>query len=222
MSSIQPIKIWGQTGANPPKIIMIVKELGLPHTIIPVSFDDVKKPDFLKINPNGRLPAIHDPNTGLTLWESGAIIEYLIEKYDANGVLSYASGTDNAYLSKQWLYFQVSGQGPYYGQAAWFQKHHSEFVQSALNRYLDEIERVTSVLDGHLRAQKERYGGEPWLVGNRITYADVAFVTYQHFIPIMLSEELKPRNLARFTEVADWIARLVSRSAINGVLHPSS
>lgn len=72
---------------------------------------DVKKPEFLALNPNGRLPCIEDPNTGVKLWESGAIIEYLIEKYDQDHKISFEAGTNNHYLTKQWLYFQTTGQG---------------------------------------------------------------------------------------------------------------
>jgi glutathione S-transferase len=72
----------------------------------------------------------------------------------------------------------------------------------ALERYLKEIEQVTSVLDGHLKKQKERYGGKPWLVRDRVTYADISFVTYQYLVPsITLKEELKLYGLDKYTEV---------------------
>lgn len=61
---------------------------------------------------------IEDPNTGFTIWETGAIIEYLIDRYDVEDTLNYTSGSEK-YQLKQWLFFQVSGQGPYWGQAAW-------------------------------------------------------------------------------------------------------
>ncbi|KXH61187.1 hypothetical protein CSAL01_09628 [Colletotrichum salicis] len=69
----------------------------------------VKEEPYISINPNGRLPAIKDPNTGITLWESGAIVEYLVETYDDAGALSLTSQEDRLLL-KQWLHFQVSGQ----------------------------------------------------------------------------------------------------------------
>jgi glutathione S-transferase len=108
-SSIKPITIHGKHGPNPPKVRMVCEELGLPYELNDVQFADIKKPEFLKINPNGRMPAIYDPNTDLTLWESGAIIEYLVEKYDTENKLSFAQGSTDAYLAKQWLFFQVSG-----------------------------------------------------------------------------------------------------------------
>jgi glutathione S-transferase len=66
-SRIKPIKVWGKGGPNPPKVAIVLEELGLPYEIVAVPLTDVKKPDYLAINPNGRLPAIYDPNTDLTL-----------------------------------------------------------------------------------------------------------------------------------------------------------
>ena len=70
---------------------------------------DPKADSYTAINPNGRLPTIDDPNTGLVLWESGAIIEYLIDTYDKEGKLVVEDGNDK-WLLKQYLYFQMSGQ----------------------------------------------------------------------------------------------------------------
>lgn len=79
MSTIKPIKVWGKGGPNPPKVAILLEELGVPYEAIAVPLADVKKPEYLAVNPNGHLPSIYDPNTDLTLWESGAIVEYLIE-----------------------------------------------------------------------------------------------------------------------------------------------
>jgi glutathione S-transferase len=125
---------------------------------------DLKKDPYEKICVNGRVPAIEDPNTGITLWESGAIIEYLSETYDTNHSLSFASSLEK-YLVKQWLYFQVSGQGPYFGQAAWFAKFHSEQLESAKERYFDQVKRVFGVLDKALQG-KQYLVGDKWYVQN--------------------------------------------------------
>jgi len=75
-ATIKPLLLYGGVlGPNPGKVSFILHELAVPYTVVKVAFQDVKKPEYTAINPNGRLPAIHDPNTGLTLWESGAIIE---------------------------------------------------------------------------------------------------------------------------------------------------
>ena len=193
---------------------MLVEELGLPYELIDTQFPDLKKPDFLALNPNGRMPAIHDPNTDLTLWESGAIIEYLVEKYDTEHHLSFPAGSNEAQLARQWLYFQVSGQGPYYGQAMWFTKFHSEQLASAQDRYYREIERVTSVLNGHLQKQEKGADG-PWLVGGKFSYADLAFVPWQVTINIALQGKF---DLSPYTEVKGWLERLQARAAIKKVL----
>lgn len=122
--------------------------------------EDVKGEAFTKLNPNGRVPAIHDPNSGITLWESGAIIEYLIETYDKDGKLSYSTSPEK-YYQKQYLHFQTSGQGPYYGQYGWFTLYHPEKIPSAIERYKDQIWRVVSVLDKILE-------GREYLVGDKL------------------------------------------------------
>jgi glutathione S-transferase len=80
------------------------------------------------------MPAIYDPNRDLTLWESGAIIEYLIEVYDQDQKLSFPAGSKEAYLAKQWLYFQVSGQGPYFGQVSAFRDGRQKPAADAIPR----------------------------------------------------------------------------------------
>ena len=97
--------MYGKGGPNLPKVAIILDELNIPKEIDPVPFSDVKKPAYLAINPNGRLPAIYDPNTDLTLWESGAIVEYLVDKYDPEHKLSFPAGSSDAYHAKQWLFF---------------------------------------------------------------------------------------------------------------------
>jgi glutathione S-transferase len=77
---------------------------------------ELKTTEFEAINPNGKVPAIVDPNTEVTLWESGAIIQYLLENYDKDSSISFKSVPEK-YQVDQWLFFQASGQGPYFGQA---------------------------------------------------------------------------------------------------------
>lgn len=115
---------------------MVCAELDIPYEIgehkpvaistatnaIPehVEMSKVKEPEYVEVNPNGRLPSIEDPNNNnLRLWESGAILEYLVERYDKDNVLSFAQDTPEFWHSKQWLYYQVSGQGVPYGAAFW-------------------------------------------------------------------------------------------------------
>ncbi|KAJ5899714.1 hypothetical protein N7495_004458 [Penicillium taxi] len=88
---------------------------------------------------------IYDTNNNLTPREPGAIIEYLVERYDTSRKNSFEPCSKEAQLARQWPFFQASGQGPYYGQACWFKKFHPERVPSALQRCVNEINRVSGI-----------------------------------------------------------------------------
>ncbi|KAI0145240.1 glutathione S-transferase [Xylariaceae sp. FL1272] len=142
-------------GPNPWKVVFLLGELNLNYEIKAFTFSEVKEKPFTDINPNGRVPAIEDPNTNMTLWESGAILQYLIEQYDAEHRLSYTAMKER-HLSSQWLHFQMSGQGPYYGQCTWFKYLHPEKnLQSAIDRKVSQ-----------------------WLVSDKMTFVDMAFVPW--------------------------------------------
>ncbi|KAK0712772.1 putative glutathione S-transferase 1 [Lasiosphaeria miniovina] len=215
-TDLEPIHIWGKGGPNPPKVAMILGELDLPHELQFVDFSEVKQPAYLAINPNGRIPAMHDPNTGVTLWESAAIVLYLVETYDKSQRISFAPGTPEHHHAHQWLLFQASGQAPYYGQATWFHKFHAERLPSAVARYVAEMRRVTGVLETWLTKQKaenEGKGGDgPWLVGNRASYADIAFVSWQLIGPGTV--EGQGFDADEFPVVKDWLARLTARPGV--------
>lgn len=210
VDQLKPIHVWGQGGPNPPKVAMILEELGVPYETEAVPLSDIKKPAYLAINPNGRLPSIHDPNTDITLWESGAIVEYLIEQYDPTHKISFPRGTPEAYHAKQWLFFQVSGQGPYYGQFGWFNLYAPERIPLAVERYAKEINRVTAVLEGHLAKQEEGEGeGGRWLVGGKCSYADIAFIAWQ----VTVARVAKPEeySVEKYPHVKAWLDRMLER-----------
>ncbi|KAJ5601992.1 hypothetical protein N7510_011526 [Penicillium lagena] len=223
MSAIKPIQLYGGIlGPNPLKVGIILTLLELPFESVPVEFAKVKGPEYEAINPNGRLPSIHDPNTGLTIWESGAIAEYLIERYDTEEPrkLSFKPGSAEAELARSFLYLQASGQGPYYGQGYWFKKYHSERVPSAVERYVNEAKRVTGVLDNWLSKQKEanseNLGDGPWLVGNKLSYADVAFIPWQRTAGMAFTED--GFDVDAFPNAKDWLERMTSKETIKAVL----
>jgi glutathione S-transferase len=130
--NMQAIELYG-TGQtpNPIKVAIFLEELGIPFKPIPVDIQKGahKQEPFVALNPNGRLPAIHDPNTGVTLFESGAIIEYLVDTYDKEKKLQYETPQEK-YITKSWLHFQMSGQGPYFGQVYYFKALHWEVCVS--------------------------------------------------------------------------------------------
>lgn len=154
--------------------VWLFEELGLNYEIKSFRFDDVNEPPFIDINPNGRVPAIEDPNTGLTLWESGAIYQHLIEVYDTEKRLTYES-LNERHLCNQWLHFQLSGQGPYYGQVSWFNHLHAEKIPSAIERYANEVRRILGVLETGL---SKKPANAQWLVGDKMTFADMAFMPW--------------------------------------------
>lgn len=226
MSNLLPIKVWGQGGPNPPRVAIILEELHLPHEFVPIQITQVKDPEYLAVNPNGRLPAIHDPNTNLTLWESGAIVEYLIERYDTAHKISFPAGSNDAQLARQWLFFQASGQGPYYGQACWFKKYHPERLPSALQRYINEMNRVSGVVNDFLARQEVAPGSDgPWLVGGKCSYADLAWCSWQMMLSKIIQKE-DGYDVEKFPVMKDWLDRMFERESvrkvISAVVSPSS
>lgn len=181
---------------------MVLQELDIPYIDKPVEFPDMKKEPFESVNPNGRVPAIEDPNTDITLWESGAILEYLVETYDKEHKISFTQGSQDYFLAKQWLHFQMSGQGPYFGQAVWFTRFHPEKLESAKERYVKEIRRVSGVLDKYL-ADKE------YLVGGKFSYVDLAFIPWFFVLPLFEIDASK-----EFPNVDAWLKRQKARPAI--------
>ncbi|KAI9041808.1 uncharacterized protein KD926_006532 [Aspergillus affinis] len=180
---MQPIILYShQYGPNPWKVALILEELNIPYKTQFVDFSEVKKEPYVKLNPNGRLPTIDDPNTGLENWESGAIL-------------------------KQWLFFQASGQAPYYGQASWFKRAHPEKVQGVIDRYVNEIHRVTGVLESVLKTRE-------WLVGDKCTYADLSFIAWQRWAPRYGGEDI----YKKFPGVGAWIERMKTRPSVQKAL----
>ena len=143
------IDLYTWTTPNGWKVSCTLEELGLPYTVhqIDITTGIQKEPDFLAINPNGRIPAIIDrDNDNFVVFESGAIMIYLAEK--AGKLLP----TDVKGRSKviQWLMFQMGGLGPMQGQANVFYRYFPEKLPSAIERYQKETKRLYSVLEGQL------------------------------------------------------------------------
>jgi glutathione S-transferase len=141
--------------------------------------------------------------------QSGAIIQYLIDTYDTEGRFTYQRGTEQYYKLLQWLAFQISGQGPYFGQKAWFSNFHAEKLPSAEKRYGDEIRRVVGVIDAHLKKQNTEY-----LVGNKVTFADLSFITWNSLLG-WLTPDFDTKEFPAFHA---WNQRLLERPAVKKVL----
>ncbi|MEM7156849.1 MAG: glutathione S-transferase N-terminal domain-containing protein [Myxococcota bacterium] len=152
------IDLYTASTPNGWKASIALEELSLPYTVhrIDLGKGDQKKPEFLAINPNGRIPAIIDREAGdLTVFESGAILIYLAEKAGAL-MPSDTAGRMNVI---QWVMFQMGGVGPMMGQANVFFRYAPEKIPFAIERYQKESRRLLEVLDGQLRG-REYLAGE--------------------------------------------------------------
>lgn len=223
---MQPLQIWHAprgNGPNPWKVILVCAELGLPFEIKWISYADIKKAPFTDLNPNGRLPATEDPNTGVTLFESGAIVQYLIAQYDKSNILTYPeSQLEEKHLINSWLMFQMSGHGPMLGQLFWFLHRHEEIgVTSAIQRYTNEAKRILRVINDQLVKQRKQLGlksDEPvWLVGDKCTYADLSFVSWDLLLPAILPESEFDLKL-ELPEFFKWHSNTIARPAVKKIV----
>ena len=151
------------------KPLIFLHEAQIEYELVPIDFGkkEQKAPDYLQLNPNGRIPTIVDRGAdNFAVFESGAILWYLAEKYDR--FLSHDSKERSETL--QWLMFQMGGIGPMMGQAMFFQriaKPNGDEVPYAIDRYVNESRRLLEVLD-------TRLAGRDWLVGDAMSIADIA------------------------------------------------
>ncbi|VAX03198.1 Glutathione S-transferase [hydrothermal vent metagenome] len=144
------IDLYTAATPNGHKISIALEEMGLEYTPhrIDLSSGQQKKPEFLALNPNGRIPAIVDrDNEDLAIFESGAILIYLAEK---TGMLMPSDARGRMDVM-QWLMFQMGGIGPMQGQAHVFFRYFPEKIQAVIDRYQHETKRLYTVLDGQLK-----------------------------------------------------------------------
>jgi glutathione S-transferase len=143
------IDLYTSATPNGIKISITLEEMGIPYTVCPISLskNEQKTPEYLKINPNGRIPTIVDRgNDDFAVFESGAIMIYLAEK---TGQLMPTDAKGRSRVI-QWLMFQMSGVGPMLGQATVFHRYAPEKIPYAIERYQRESRRLLEVLNGQL------------------------------------------------------------------------
>ncbi|OIQ44639.1 MAG: glutathione S-transferase [Roseobacter sp. MedPE-SW] len=164
-----PIALYYWPTPNGWKISIALEEMALPYelNLIDISAGDQFAPDFLRIAPNNRMPAITDPNgpggAPVSLFESGAILQYLAHKTGQ----FYGETERQRLVVDQWLMWQMGGLGPMAGQAHHFLKYAPDPIPYAQDRYRAEVARLYGVLDRQL-AQNE------YVAGDRMTIADMA------------------------------------------------
>ncbi|GAA6050891.1 hypothetical protein JCM3770_005760 [Rhodotorula araucariae] len=192
-------------GPNGWTVAFLLKALGLTYETKYLAFDkqEQKGEEFLKINPNGRIPALVDhQNNDFAVWESKAILLYLVAKYDKDNKFGVGASPEEQAVLAQWLFFQASGQGPYFGQSAHFRLFAPEKIPYAIERYSKEVERVLGVFEAVLSKQE-------WLVGGKLTIADLSCITWNNFgIYALLPEGVNAEE--KFPAVVAWHKKLTA------------
>ena len=186
------------------KVSILLEELELPYRVIPVHIGkgDQFKPEFLKISPNNKIPALVDPDgpggQPLALFESGAIMMYLAEK---TGWRFMPQDMRQRYEVVQWLMFQMGGVGPMLGQAHHFRKYAPETIPYAVDRYTQEAARLYRVID-------KRLGEARYLAGDDYSLADMA--TY----PWLRAHKWQGQALEDYPNLQRWYAEVRARPAV--------
>jgi GSH-dependent disulfide-bond oxidoreductase len=202
------IDVFSWPTPNGHKVHIMLEECGLPYRIHPINIGagDQFKPEFLKVSPNNKIPAITDSDgpdgKPLSLFESGAILLYLAAK---TGKFLPKSDRQK-YEVLQWLMFQMGGVGPMLGQAHHFRIYAPEKIEYAVNRYTNEAKRLYGVLDKQL--EKKRF-----IAGNQYTIADIAM------FPWLRSWQNQGIDWADYPHLKEWFDRVGQRPAVQrGVL----
>jgi GSH-dependent disulfide-bond oxidoreductase len=188
---------------NGVKVPIALEELGVPYRILRVNLGalEQKHPDFLRLNPNGRIPAIVDTEgpggVPLSVFESGAILWYLAEKY--GGLIP--SHPVERVRALEYTFFQVGGVGPMFGQAGWFTRSAPEPVAIAIERYRKESNRLTAVLEARLQQV-------PWLAGREFSVADIMNFGW------LDAPDYAGVNLADYPAVSAWRDRMRLRPGV--------
>ena len=195
------IDLYYWTTPNGHKVSLFLEEAGLPYAVHPINIGqgDQFKPDFLKIAPNNRIPAIvdHSPGDGgapISLFESGAILLYLAEKTGQ----FIAQDLRGRQETLQWLFWQMGGLGPMAGQNHHFSQFAPEKIPYAIKRYVDETARLYGVLD-------RRLADRAFVAGEDYSIADMAIY------PWIVSHKWQSQRLEDFPHVQRWFNSIKER-----------
>ena len=204
------LQLYSLPTPNGVKVSIMLEEIGLPyepHTIN-ICANETWTPEFLSLNPNGKIPAIIDPNgpggKPIGLFESGAILLYLAEKtrklLPEDPVLRYET--------IQWVFFQMASVGPMFGQVGYFHKFAGREIadKRPLERYRDESKRLLGVLEARLEARQ-------WIMGGDYTIADISLLGWvRNLVGFYGAGELVEYD--KLKEVPAWLARGLARPAV--------
>ncbi|KAH7583635.1 Soluble glutathione S-transferase C-terminal domain profile [Nakaseomyces glabratus] len=221
------------------KVSIVLSELGLQYNTIFLDFNlgEHRAPEFVSVNPNARVPALIDHGLeNLAIWESGAILLHLVNKFykeTGNPLLWSDDLADQAQINA-WLFFQTSGHAPMIGQALHFRYFHTQKIESAVERYTEEVRRVYGVIEMALAERREalimeldtdnaaaysagttplsqsRFFDYPvWLVGDKLTIADLSFVPWNNVV-----DRIGINIKVEFPEVYKWTKHMMRRPAV--------
>lgn len=204
----QPIELHFWPTPNGWKISIALEEMGLPYALKPVAIGEGAqfKPEFLKISPNNRMPAIVDPDgpggEPISVFESGAILQYLGRKTGK----FYPADERARVMVDEWLFWQMANVGPMFGQASHFRNYAPKLVDDpakieySVQRYNNEVNRLCGVLD-------RRFEGRDYVAG-AYSIADMALY------PWVKLAMLYGQDMATFARVSAWLDRIAARPAV--------
>jgi GST-like protein len=204
------LQLYSLPTPNGVKVSIALEEIGLPYEVhlIDILKNESWIPEFLSLNPNGKIPAIIDPNgpggKPIGLFESGAILLYLAEK---TGKL-LPKDPLLRYETIEWVFFQMASVGPIFGQVGYFHKFAGKDIadKRPLERYRDESKRLLGVLE-------TRLGGRQWIMGDEYTIADISLLGWvRNLVGFYGAGELVEYDKLR--EVPAWLARGLARPAV--------
>jgi GST-like protein len=200
--SVKPIELYYWPTPNGFKISIMLEECGLPYTMIPVNISrgDQFKPDFLKISPNNRMPAIVDPDgpggKAISIFESGAILQYLGRKTG-----KFYPREERARVEvEQWLFWQMGGIGPMAGQVHHFKNYAVETLTYAINRYVNEVNRLYGVMNLRLKDRE--------FIAGKYSIADMAIVGWAN------GWERQGQDINEFPNFKRWLETMKARPAV--------
>ncbi|WEX07702.1 glutathione S-transferase N-terminal domain-containing protein [Chelativorans sp. AA-79] len=198
----KPIELHYWPTPNGYKITIMLEELGVPYEVryVNIGKGDQFKPEFLKISPNNRMPAIVDPEgpggEPISIFESGAILQYLGRKFGR----FYPADERQRVEVEQWLFWQMGGLGPMAGQAHHFRNYAPEKLQYAIERYTNECNRLYGVMNKRLAVRE-------FLAGD-YSIADMASIGWTR------SYENQGQDLNEFPNLKRWFETMMARPAV--------
>ena len=203
------LQLYSLNTPNGVKVSIMLEEIGLPYEVHALDFGkgDTQSPEFLSLNPNGKIPAIIDPDgpggKPLALFESGAILQYLAEK---TGKLLPADPA-RRWETIAWVHFQMGAVGPMFGQVGFFHKFAGKDFEDKRprDRYVNESKRILGVMD-------QRLDGREWFM-DEYTIADISMLGWaRNLIGFYGAAELV--EFVRYGHVAAWLERGLARPAV--------